>query len=292
MGDPLSAAAAALSLPGIFMSCIQCFELIQCGRNYERDLLILTTKFSNQQLRFSKWGEACGFGTGLGYDDRLDEPSLRHNISRTLRSLKLILDDGVVLIQRYNPQSRCSTSRLNVQAQSVHWSWTLVRERIRRFPSENQSRGASRWALSDKRALDELVRHLHDLIGDLETMTAGLRISETQRFLIQYEIESISEPSVLEVIEESRMDSIDLVSDAASHHLISIRSFPSRPASRYMASLPSTERTAESYRTAAEYLFPSCPLVNSSGSPSSPRIAEHGVLSTRRLPHRTRTSAL
>jgi hypothetical protein len=68
MGHPLSAAVAALSLPGIFISCFQCFELSQCDRNYERDLPILTTKFSNQQLKFSKRGEACGFGTDLGYD--------------------------------------------------------------------------------------------------------------------------------------------------------------------------------------------------------------------------------
>jgi ubiquitin-protein ligase len=279
MGDPLSATAAALGLPGIFISCVQCFELIQRGRNYERDLLILTTKFSNQQLRFSKWGEACGFGTDSGYDYRLDDPSLRPNVLRTLHSLKLILDDGLVLIQKYNPRSRHSTSSLDLQAQSGRWSWTLVRERIRRSRSENHSRGASRWALSDKKALDELVKHLHDLIGDLETMTAGLRIRERQRLLVQYEIESISEPSVLEVIEESRIDSIDLVSDAASSHLRSIMSLCSRPASRYAASLPSTERTVESYRTAAEYLSPLYPLVDSSDSSLPLRKAELRVRS-------------
>jgi len=278
MGDPLSAAAAALSLPGIFISCVQCFELIQCGKNYERDLLILTTKFSNQQLRFSKWGEACGFGTGLSYDDRLDDPSLRPNILKTLRSLQLILDDGVVLIQKYNAQSRHSTSSPKVHAPSGRWTWTLLKERIRKSPSETQGRSVARWALSDKKALDELVRHLHDLIGDLETMTAGLHIPERQRILVQYEIESISDSSVLEIMEESRIDSIDLVSNAASSHLSSIRSFRSHPP-RSTASLPSTERTAHSYQTAAEYLSPLCPSVENSNSPPLPRIATFGVSS-------------
>jgi ubiquitin-conjugating enzyme E2 D/E len=136
-----------------------------------------------------------------------------------------------------------------------------------------------RWALSGKKALDELVKYLYDLIGDLETMTAKLRIPERQRFLVQYEIESISEPSVLEIIEKSRIDSIDLVSDAASCRLRNIRSFHSRPASRYTPSLPSTERTVESYRTAAEYLSPLCQLDDSSRSPPPPRVAEVGVLS-------------
>jgi hypothetical protein len=279
MGDPLSAAAVALSLPGIFMSCVQCFELIQCGRNYERDLLILTTKFSNQQLRFSKWGEACGFGTEPGYDVRLDDPSLRPNILRTLHSLKLILGDGIELIPKYNPQSQSSSSSQAVLTRSGRWSLTLVRERIRRSRSDNQSRGASRWAVSDKKALDELVKHLHDLIGDLETITDGLRIREIQRRLVQYEIESISETSVLEIIEQSRIDPADLVSDAASSRLSSIRSLRSHPASRYAASLPNTERTVESYRTAAEYLSPLFPWAGNGSNPSPPRVAEPAVLS-------------
>jgi hypothetical protein len=84
MGDPLSATAVVLSLPGIFMCCVQYFELIQRGRNFERDLLVLTTKFSNQQLRFTKWGEACGFGSASGYHRGLDAPALKLNIERML----------------------------------------------------------------------------------------------------------------------------------------------------------------------------------------------------------------
>lgn len=119
MGDPLSAAAAALSLPGIFMSCLQCFELIHYARNFERDLLILITKFSNQQLRFSKWGEACGFGAANGYDDRLDDASLKPTSARTSWSLKVVLDDGVNLIRKYeiwNSSSAATTLTLQTSS--------------------------------------------------------------------------------------------------------------------------------------------------------------------------------
>jgi ubiquitin-conjugating enzyme E2 D/E len=87
-------------------------------------------------------------------------------------------------------------------------------------------------------------------------MTAELRIPEQQRVLIQHEMESISDPLVLQIIEESRIGAIDLVSDAAICHLSSIRNInihTLEPTSLDTASLPNTNRTKDSYQTAAEY---------------------------------------
>jgi ubiquitin-conjugating enzyme E2 D/E len=133
--------------------------------------------------------------------------------------------------------------------------------------------------LSDKKALDELVKHLHDLIGDLESMTSELRIPERQRFLIQYEIESVSETSVLEIIEESRIGPQDMVSDAASCQLSSNRSIGFDPIARTTASLHNTERTDDSYQTAREYISALGPSVHSNRSQTSPGSAEEEDLS-------------
>lgn len=131
----------------------------------------------------------------------------------------------------------------------------MLRERLRRSQNEHLSRGAARWAISDKKTLDDFVKHLHYLIGDLEDMTEELLIPESQRYLAQYEIESITEPSLLELIEESRIDADDIVSDVASQHLSSIRVADNR-------SLHSTRQTVSSYDTS----------VGTSGSSSANRL--------------------
>lgn len=128
MGDPLSATAVVLSLPGIFMSCVQCFELIQTGRNFEQDLLIRTTKFNNQQLRFTKWGMACGFGAPDGYDHGLDDLTIRPHIARTLQSVEQVLDSGVTLIRRYEEKSGVTGVITSAKSRTVLLSWTALKK--------------------------------------------------------------------------------------------------------------------------------------------------------------------
>ena len=158
MGKPLSAAAAMLSLPGIFMSRVQCFELIQTGINFDRDLIILTTKFSNQQLRFTKWGKACGFGSPDGYSPSLDRAELRPNIEKTFRNIQLILQSGQSVLCAYGTLSTSENTTLLDQTASTRWSWKVLKGRLGKIRKTEGTRKATKWALADKKKLDELVR--------------------------------------------------------------------------------------------------------------------------------------
>jgi ubiquitin-protein ligase len=228
MGDPLSATAFVLSLPGIFMSCVQCFELIQTGRNLEQDLLIRTTKFSNQQLRFTKWGVACGFGTPDGYNRGLDDPTIQPHIARTLQSVQQVLNSGVTLIRRYEEKSAVTGVVASTKSRTVLFSWTALKERMSGTGKGSAFKDAARWAIEDKKKLDEIIKDVFDLIGDLEYFTKDLGIAARQRVFVQYEIESISDMATLETIEASRVGELDIVSDSASVRLQSLRGSSTR----------------------------------------------------------------
>jgi ubiquitin-protein ligase len=260
MGDPLSATAAVLSLPGIFMSCVQCFELIQQGRNIERDLLVLTTKFSNQQLRFTKWGEACGFGSRTGYNQMLDDPTIRPNIERTLDSIRALLRDGIVTMSIYEVDVKEHHNGALSLTVSTRWSWETVKSRLRRGKSSRGTTNVVRWAVADKKKLDEIIRHISDLLGDLETMTVDMGVPERQRYLVEYEIQSISDTETLELMEASRLRPADMISDTASARLQSIAggTHPSsRPSGSILEvlSLPATNGTKDSYVTAPDHIL-------------------------------------
>ncbi|PSN68584.1 hypothetical protein BS50DRAFT_449903, partial [Corynespora cassiicola Philippines] len=193
-------AAAMLSLPGIFMSCVQCFELIQTGRNFDRDLIILTTKFSNQQLRFTKWGKACGFKSPDRYSPSLDRAELRPNIEKTFRKIQLILQSGQSVLCAYETLFTSENTTLLDQTASIRWSWKVLKGRLGKIRKTEGTRKATKWALADKKKLDELVRHLSGLINDLESVTKDLGIVQRQRILIQYEIQSISDKETLDLM--------------------------------------------------------------------------------------------
>jgi hypothetical protein len=65
----------------------------------------------------------------------------------------------------------------------------------------------------------DLIRDLKDLIDDLEGLTKWLSVPERQHRNIEIEVESISDLSTLETMEEARLGRIDAVADAASVRL-------------------------------------------------------------------------
>jgi len=208
-------------VPGVFISCLQCFELIECGRNLNRDYVILETKFSNQKLRFMKWGEACGFGNPSGYDKRLDEPILQPRVEATLRCIEMIFRDGKSLKSRYGlrPCHEGLDIAQEIEGGSRKMSFSALIARMPRRQKISAMRDTVKWAIADKKKFAELVQHLYDFIGDLERLTQHLGIPERQQILVQDQIESISDIPTLENMEASRIGPTDKVSDAASERL-------------------------------------------------------------------------
>ena len=54
----LGLAFSAISLAGLFQTCLDCYDLIDRGRNCGRDLGRLLTRLEIEKLRLSMWGES------------------------------------------------------------------------------------------------------------------------------------------------------------------------------------------------------------------------------------------
>ncbi|KAF1974797.1 hypothetical protein BU23DRAFT_635606 [Bimuria novae-zelandiae CBS 107.79] len=75
------------------------------------------------------------------------------------------------------------------------------------------------WAIEDCNKFIGLVRHLKDLIDDLEDLTKGTNVAQQQRIIVDHEIEAVDDLEELQYIEEARQGEDDVVSDAASARL-------------------------------------------------------------------------
>lgn len=225
-------------LAGLFSTCIDCFQLVQRGRYFGKEYLLLETKFTNQRLRLLSWGRACGFEGSDRYDERLDDEELRSRIEATLIHLIALFTDGNIIKSRYGLNQDQPQSSVLAVASAAMGTWIprsvpsarnlgekLYDLRRKMSQTQKNAKFAStvRWAIEDGRKFTELIQHLKDLIDDLEGLTKWLGIPERQRDIIQCEVESISEISTLEIIEEARWGKVDAISDAASLRLWRVR---------------------------------------------------------------------
>jgi hypothetical protein len=227
-----------LGLAGLFSACIDCFELVQRGRYHGKDYLLLETKFTNQRLRLTTWGRACGFRDTGTNSNIFEDADLRQSIEATLVQLAVLFTDGQVLRSKYGlkrdlpPQDYLASGRTAVGdlLSDTFPVKTRFGQKLLEFghsvcKTQRDTKFSSkvRWAIEHKAKFTALIQDLKDFIDDLEDLTKWLNVSEYQRDIIQYEVESISDISTLETMEEARVGKIDAVSDAASVRLWEVR---------------------------------------------------------------------
>jgi len=235
--EPVGLAVGVVGLAGLFSTCVDCFELVQRGRYLGKDYLLLETKFSNQRLRFTAWGRACGLMNAKEHDFGLDEEELKPRIEETLTQILWLFHDGKLLRKRYGLKQDHSSNHIFVGATSssgpiTNSPWAPIglvymlqglKSRMENTQKQANLSSSTRWAIEDKQKFMNLVQDLKDLIDDLESITKLLGVVNRQRETIQTEIEFISEIPTLEAMEEARFGNIDAVSDAASLRLCKLR---------------------------------------------------------------------
>ncbi|KAI9162914.1 Ubiquitin-conjugating enzyme [Paramyrothecium foliicola] len=219
-------AIGVVGLAGVFTTCVDAFDLVQTGRSLGKTHDILTTRLSNQRLRFIAWGKACGLDNGYSQISSF-EPNLEAAITETMRCIVLLFVDGDKLSLRYRKRGRPSiggegtptsivpSGNGNIFSDTGH----DFLERI----SRDSFLSATRWAISDKKKFTELIEQLDGLVGDLERCTANLGLRDRQLQHVEWEIESIRDMSVLETMSEARVRDDDVVSAAASRRLRSLQ---------------------------------------------------------------------
>jgi hypothetical protein len=232
--DVAGLALGIAGIAGLFSTCLDCFQLIQRGRAFEKDYRILETKLDNQELRFSAWGRACGLIDIIeGGSNPLESmPEIKTRIQKTLECIRELFQDEKELKKRYGlrPLEEApsgSSAGLLTDAQSGSDSVASRRGIGTFFLRKKQQRavgffGSARWAICDRDKLSELINHLKDFNDDLEAMTRIMDIPRKQRIIVEYEVEEITELEVLEEVADAGADDSDVVSDTASHRLVMI----------------------------------------------------------------------
>ncbi|KAK5657368.1 hypothetical protein OQA88_2938 [Cercophora sp. LCS_1] len=210
-------ATGVAGLAGLSPPCIQCYEPIRRGAASDFYYRILETKFDNQELRLSAWGQACSLADTSQYNTRLDDPVLRSRIVKTLECIRELFEDEKRLRKCFGVKP----PRANLLLESFfHWK---KQQRSRRF------RDRARWVIHDRSKFAELVQHLEDFNDDLEALTKLIPDVEARKWRpVRMEMEEVDDVETLDEIDVASVDDGDLISDVVSLRLESMGSV--RPA--------------------------------------------------------------
>src|SRR5277367_4666205 len=193
--EPVSFSIGVAALASLFSTCLQCFEIINLGRNFSRDVEILMTKLESHKLIFSIWGHAVGLDNDADKFSRLLlDPQICKGIHRLLTCIHMVFLDADKLTKKYGMKT------ISVSA-AGHWH--IFRSRVRLCQNETSLMSKMQWAVHDKDKFGAMVADLKDLIDQLRDLTASVADPERQRKTFIEEVSSVSDVPSLELLEEA-----------------------------------------------------------------------------------------
>jgi hypothetical protein len=173
--------ALTLSLPGLFVSCIQCFEFIQLGRQLEHDYEGAVLRLSSIGLRLSRWGESVGLGDPLTNEEGRN--LIADAVPEAERLLTAIIErfeTANAKREQFRPRASDETTIIQPDmapaARAVHQTMQKWMSQ-RRMNHQNRMKTVC-WAIYEKKVFDRLVADLHGLVEDLVDLFSQTQLSQ------------------------------------------------------------------------------------------------------------------
>ncbi|KUJ19256.1 uncharacterized protein LY89DRAFT_487318 [Mollisia scopiformis] len=229
-GLVLSVASAA----SLFITCIECFDIVVKGKNFSEDYEQLYTLFSIQRTRFGLWGESVGlipdpYGVKRGYNTNLDRPDIRPLVAATLNNIRLLLQKANQVDDKYTldaaaPQGRKVSEPQGLQVFKAPFD--RFRSQIKRTQKETSTWKVTQWAIHDEAKLRGIIDRLREYVDGLESITSSLGLWADQQARLKDEIENISDVESLKLLRDSNSGNLITasqdISDTASRRLVSL----------------------------------------------------------------------
>ncbi|EXJ66656.1 uncharacterized protein A1O5_10327 [Cladophialophora psammophila CBS 110553] len=215
--EPISLTVGAVALASLFSLCVQCFDLIEVGKNLGSDCELLLTRLSIEKRRLMIWGEAVGIlRPDEDREPLLDKPETRELVKRILENLQSLFHEADSLKSIYGLEKTPGTQgSLNMVVEgSTACSYSFessplvqFQARFTEYSRKAGLRAKAKWAIRDSKKFSALVQKLKDLLDGLGHITTSTRTVIRRDQLIRQETESIPDLNMLRAIESTCSDS-------------------------------------------------------------------------------------
>ena len=232
MAEAAGLAVGALSIVGLFGSCIDLFKLVHIVQCRDHSIEVLATKLGNQKARFAIWGRSVGLDRAEedgGYDGRLEEEIRKISVLRTMQLVAKLFDQGEAMRKRYGLRRQWAYRSIMSRRRERAAVWQSLFQRAQsqystpksaKLAGESHSRvPRAHWAIVDRDRFLGLVADLRDLVDDLETLTRFPEVMERRRQIVSWEVASISDAASLSLVAEAADGGAKEISEASTTRL-------------------------------------------------------------------------
>lgn len=177
------AAGLIVGVIASWTTCVQAFDIVDSGRNYEMDYELLRVKLEAERIRLLHWGKAMGLGgVGHGPNAGLNREDVRKNILQLLGCIQKIFENSAKLQETHGlhlmaPNTSDQPSKdgrplLAQQPPILDSVFEMAYEGLHRS-AEDRRRATplgkkAIWAIRDKKKFQETVLEIKEFNDKLE----------------------------------------------------------------------------------------------------------------------------
>lgn len=192
--------STVLGLPGLFVSCVQCFEYIQYSRNIEKDCEDLVIKLRYIGLALTRWGESMGFG-----DDRepIHDSELLEECRVYFNRIMVRFEDARTRSNRFKKNAPDERGRITGEPDSQTQGLSQkLKDFMKRYTTKYAAKyrngvNTFKWAVYDKKTLELLVASLRADFEDLKNLFPADTISIREQRLLRSEASGLDDDSLM-----------------------------------------------------------------------------------------------
>ncbi|KIL83577.1 hypothetical protein FAVG1_13207 [Fusarium avenaceum] len=220
--EPIGFTSAIVSIPGVFKSCIDCFEYIQFARNFGDDFGVCLARLEATQMQFTRWGKAIGIFEDPFNPAALQDIATEAEVKKALKWIGLIQDkfesakktsDGyakeiedddpdILLVPDQNEQLDKTKPPLRKLVFSMR-KITKARQKKTKLGTK------IKWALYKKSHFEALIEDVARLVDKITELFPNL---ETQQKVLAKEeakeVEAESIPVLIEILATQKTDKV------------------------------------------------------------------------------------
>ncbi|KAJ1569169.1 hypothetical protein HK405_008921 [Cladochytrium tenue] len=174
MAEVFGIVSGAVGIAAIFSTCIECFDYVEVGRSFGRDVKTNQLVLVLLQLRLSRWGDAVGIDNG----DNPESLQLNNGASATSKDVdvaKDVLVQILVLLQDSQKVSRkYEVPAATDENLDVNEPLNSMCERMRKLAVRRQKKAGLvkllKWAIIDHDRIIKLTEGIALLLDRLESV--------------------------------------------------------------------------------------------------------------------------
>ena len=210
MAEAAGLAIGAVSLAGLFTTCVDCLDYIDIARNHGRDYELSMTKLILLKAKLNAWGRSLQV-TDEGQENIILRDHWREEreyIGKCLVGIKTMFEEADKMESKYGLRPFLTDSdTVSLSREQASHAFIQI-ETIFKSKSMRRQKGVSmlqktRWAIRDKKKFDLMIAELAFLIDGLTDLSERRQAFKLQQNLLRVEVQAITDADSIRLMQQA-----------------------------------------------------------------------------------------